>query len=173
MCARERGLDLVICDLRRGCREEDNVSAEIFFAELARLKAESAAVCFLVLSGDKYGYRPVPVRIPKDIFEELTAPSKPNQGDSGVARQYYLLDENRLQERSSILAPEYVLKPAMNISESVERDQLLSRVLRDAAKLKWPLLELENLDRYFDLCCKFIDVLIVWCWVGFAPGSIL
>lgn len=53
-------------------------------------------VCII---GDKYGYKPVPVKIDKDVFEMLLGSVKSHQGGKNAAellQQWYKLDENSL-----------------------------------------------------------------------------
>ena len=61
-------------------------------------------VCII---GDKYGYRPVPVKIDKDVFEMLLGSVKSQQGGKNAAellQKWYKLDENSVPEV-------YVLQP--------------------------------------------------------------
>lgn len=61
-------------------------------------------VCII---GDKYGYRPVPVKIDKDVFEMLLGSVKSHQGGKNAAellQKWYKLDENSVPEV-------YVLQP--------------------------------------------------------------
>lgn len=61
-------------------------------------------VCII---GDKYGYRPVPVKIDKDVFETLLGSVKSHQGEKNAAellQKWYKLDGNSVPKV-------YVLQP--------------------------------------------------------------
>ena len=132
LCARNRGIDLVFVDMRFGNRDEDALREEIVLAELQRCKTESSGIFFLVLTGNKYGLRRAPARIPRDDFESLVAKMAP--AESVAVRTVYDLDENQLNVDTKQPAPEYVLKELLSKSE----ESLAIKYLRSAAQKLWP-----------------------------------
>ena len=119
-CARERGLDLIFSDMRHGSREEEALSLDALTTELECCKAKSADLACLAIIGNKYGFRPVPARIPKEEFDEIVAFMSVE--NALLCKGAYELDENKLK-------PEYVLKGGC---------PELTAALRDAAKSRWP-----------------------------------
>lgn len=100
LCARKRGLDLVVCDLRRGLREEDCLPQETVMAQLRVCQEQSSGVKCAILTGDKNGVCAVPNRIRQSEFEEMLRYVK----DPELVKAQYELDENQLPE------PEYILR---------------------------------------------------------------
>jgi hypothetical protein len=73
LCA-ERGARFQAIDLRWGVREQaalDHRTMEICLAEIARCRKTAIRPNFLVLLGERYGWRPVPAKIGQDEFESL------------------------------------------------------------------------------------------------------
>ena len=60
--------------------------------ELLRCIAASAGLNFLSLQSNKYGYRPIPKYIRRDLFEERLAAASSNLKDNSLA--WYKLDTN-------------------------------------------------------------------------------
>ena len=63
-------------DLRWGISEEagrDNRTMRICLRELARCQQDRPKPNFLILLGDRYGWRPLPEIIPAPLFEKLAA----------------------------------------------------------------------------------------------------
>ena len=121
-CARLRGFDLILSDMRYGSREEEALSVDVLATEMECCKDTSADLCCLAILGSKYGFRPAPARIPKAEFEELV--KLMSDENAVLCKEAYELDYNKLP------APEYVLKDAGHSK--------LTTALRDAAKLLWP-----------------------------------
>ena len=147
--ARRVGLDLVICDVRCGSREEEGLPVETLLAELDRCKAESAGLCCVALIGDKYGSRPSPSLIPKDEMEQLLNLMDPSE--TSVVNRCYVLDENYL-DASYDPAAYYAMKPITDfgmmpfdeICDTMMENRKLSKelttvalVLRQAAQKLW------------------------------------
>lgn len=132
LCARNRSIDLVFVDMRFGNRDEDALREEIVLAELERCKAESTGIFFLLLTGNKYGLRRAPARIPRADFESMVAKMEP--AESVAVRTVYDLDENQLNNATKQPAPEYVLKEVLSKSE----ESLAIKYLRSAAQKQWP-----------------------------------
>jgi WD40 repeat protein len=88
-------------DLRWGVRDEaalDQQTMEICLREIRRCQATGVKPNFIVLLGDRYGWQPLPARIPATEWKAL-APHLP-----ALAEQWYRLDENAVPA-------EYCLQP--------------------------------------------------------------
>ena len=62
--------------MNRGIREEASnahQTAEICMAELERCQRESQGYSYVFLGCQKYGFRPFPAKIPREVFEQLRA----------------------------------------------------------------------------------------------------
>lgn len=71
---RERGARFQAIDLRWGVSGEaalDQQTMNICFEELARCQEMSPRPNFIILLGERYGWRPLPSRIPADEFEAI------------------------------------------------------------------------------------------------------
>ena len=128
-CARNRGLDLDVSDMRFGDKEEESLTHDVRMAELKLCRKESAGVFYLLLLGDKYGPRPVPSRIPKAELESLlrTMTSENN----ALVSTRYALDENQLD------ATEYVLLEQSETRSDAKKQFQLEQALRVAALQHW------------------------------------
>lgn len=105
VCA-SKGLRFQAIDLRWGVSEEagrHNRTMQICLRELERCQQGSLKPNFLVLLGDRYGWRPLPEVIAADLFERLKALVADPKAITALAA-CYRLDENALP-------PEYVLQP--------------------------------------------------------------
>lgn len=110
----QRGARFQAIDMRWGVREEaalDHRTMEICLAEVARCQKTGVKPNFIVVLGDRYGWVPLPARIPQDEFEVLLASVTPDekrllvfQDSSGGEVGWYRLDRNAVP-------PEYLLKP--------------------------------------------------------------
>ncbi len=72
----ERGARFQAIDLRWGVSAEaglDQQTMNICFEELARCQEMSPKPNFIILLGERYGWRPLPARIPADEFDALLA----------------------------------------------------------------------------------------------------
>jgi len=75
LCQRH-GARFQAIDLRWGVRQEaslDQQTMEICLAEIARCRRVTARPNFLVMLGDRYGWCPLPHRIPADELDTLRA----------------------------------------------------------------------------------------------------
>ncbi len=95
----ERGARFQAIDLRWGISEEASQDQRALNACLAEIER---CQYFIVLLGDRYGWRPTPPEIPAPEFNALIQHLSPSDQDKLHAR--YRLDEN-------IIPPDYVLKP--------------------------------------------------------------
>src|SRR4051812_17187017 len=91
------GASFQVIDLRWGVREEaaaDHRTMEICLGEIERCQRTGLRPNFLVLLGDRYGWQPIPARIPATEFNQVSGP---------LALAWYELDENAVP-------PEFLLK---------------------------------------------------------------
>jgi len=95
------GLRFQAIDLRWGISEEagrDNKTMRICLRELARCQQDRPKPNFLILLGDRYGWRPLPEIIPAALFEKLIAQLRSTRPDAAqLFQQWYRLDENAVQ----------------------------------------------------------------------------
>jgi WD40 repeat protein len=102
-------------DLRWGIRTEaalDQKTMEICFAEIERCQRTGIKPNFIVLLGDRYGWRPLPARIEALEFEAVTKKIS-NIADRALIDGWYQLDENAVP-------PEYLLK--VRTGEFIDND---------------------------------------------------
>src|SRR3989442_15184984 len=72
----QHGCRFQAIDLRWGIREEaalDQQTMRICLEEIARCQRVTPRPNFIVLLGDRYGWRPLPFAIPAEEFEEIEA----------------------------------------------------------------------------------------------------
>jgi HEAT repeat protein/tetratricopeptide (TPR) repeat protein len=122
LCASRQGRFQAI-DLRWGVSEEaglDQRAVAICLDEIARCQRLTPRPNFIVLLGDRYGWRPLPSRIEKAEFESIRARVPESAGaesDRALLDLWYRLDSNAVPA-------EYVLLPrTVDVSESVTAEQ--------------------------------------------------
>jgi hypothetical protein len=164
VCARNRGLDFDVSDMRFGNKHEESLPLESRLAELERCRKESADVFCLVLLGNMRGPRSAPARIPQQELESLLRLMTADE--SSMVLSKYVLDENQLDSKG-LPTPEYVLiqpkesvsvdqgsipfklapdsggQPRLDVSRPVseqrqKRTSTVEEVLRAAALKRWP-----------------------------------
>jgi hypothetical protein len=114
VCARNRGLDFDVSDMRFGNKHEESLPLDTRSAELERCRTESAEVFCLVLLGNMCGPRPVPARVPRLELESLLPLMTADE--SALVRSRYVLDENQLDPQG-LPTPEYILiQPKESVS---------------------------------------------------------
>jgi len=127
----QNGARFQAVDLRWGVNEDaqlDHKTMDICLGEIHRCQKISPKPNFIILLGDRYGWQPVPSRIPEDEQKALT-PHVPDS-DKAFLQQWYRLDTNANP-------PEFVLQPRgdeykeYSAWEPVERK--LRGILREAA----------------------------------------
>ncbi len=94
----QHGARFQAIDLRWGIRDEaalDQKTMEICLREIERCRETGIKPNFIVLLGDRYGWQPLPARIPVSEFDPRAVAG---------AGEWYRLDENAVP-------PEYVLQP--------------------------------------------------------------
>ena len=127
-CA-ERGARFQAVDLRWGITEDiqrQHDTLRICLEEIRRCQVLSPRPNFVALLGDRYGWEPVPARIPLDHWNQLK--------DVASADQFKLIDaEYQLDENA--IPPIYCLRPQTKKSViTINREKLLLQALRSAAK---------------------------------------
>ncbi|MGA2149872.1 MAG: DUF4062 domain-containing protein, partial [Bryobacteraceae bacterium] len=119
-------------DLRWGVRDEaglDQKTMEICLREIERCQRTGIKPNFIVLLGQRYGWRPLPARIEAPEFEAVRDRTASPE-ERGLAESWYRRDDNAVP-------PEYLLKP--RAGEWVDRarweeiEARLHRILLDAA----------------------------------------
>ncbi|RHY28673.1 hypothetical protein DYB32_005783 [Aphanomyces invadans] len=100
------GLEFSASEMRWGIRDEASNSHQtsaICMAELARCQTSSLGLNYVLILGNKYGYRPFPNQIPLDEFEALVATMATSDAD--VVRHWFRINTN-------------VIPPAMELQPS-------------------------------------------------------
>jgi len=129
----EHGARFQAIDLRWGVRDEaalDQKTIEICLREIERCQHTGVKPNFIVLLGQRYGWRPLPARIAAREFEAvrdgIAVPA-----ERGLVESWYRRDDNAVP-------PEYLLKP--RVGEWVDRarweemEARLHGILLDAAR---------------------------------------
>lgn len=101
-----RGCRFQAIDLRWGVSAEasrDQRTMRICSEELRRSQEISPRPNFIVLLGDRYGWRPLPEVIPAEEFEEIEKLIE-DEGDRKLLDEWYERDDNAV-------SPEYFLRP--------------------------------------------------------------
>ena len=95
---RENGTRFQPINLRWGVREEaglDQQTMTICLDEIRRCRTTSPRPNFIVLLGDRYGWRPLPAAIPEEEFQQIV-----NRVAAGADRallcEWYKRDENAI-----------------------------------------------------------------------------
>ena len=133
-CA-ENGCQFQAIDLRWGIGEEaslDQRTMRICLEELSRCQRTSPKPNFILLLGDRYGWRPLPEVIPAREFEQIFE-LVPNDGERNLLATWYKRDDNAVP-------PVYELQPRtgefvdISVWEKVER-KIRSSLIRVVNKL--------------------------------------
>ena len=115
-CAK-KGFGFQPVDLRWGISSEASAgqrTMRICLSEIARCQAVTPRPNFVVLLGNRYGWRPLPELVDAEEFDRVTA--KLAADDAAVARRAHHRDENAVP-------PEYVLAP-MRADDPYDADTL-------------------------------------------------
>ncbi|XP_038076753.1 uncharacterized protein LOC119744738 [Patiria miniata] len=112
--ARLIGLSFNAVDMRWGIRQtmcDAHMASEICLDEVERCREHSVGPFFVCILGQKYGYRPIPYRVPQAIFEPLIGYiGRQAETDSKQAEALRLMKEwFRLDTNSADC--EYVMQP--------------------------------------------------------------
>jgi NACHT domain- and WD repeat-containing protein len=122
-------------DLRWGVGEEaslDQRTMKICLEELNRCQTTSPRPNFILLLGDRYGWRPLPEEIPADEFEEIEKHVKDDE-DGKLLSSWYKKDENAIPS-VYILQPRTDEFAAFKVWEPVEK-RLRSIFLNAVSKM--------------------------------------
>lgn len=95
--AEAHGCHFQAIDLRWGVSEEaalDQQTMKICLGEIGRCQQVSPKPNFLILLGDRYGWRPIPYEILADEFEQLS--NSVNEDDQTLLHRWYRRDNNAL-----------------------------------------------------------------------------
>jgi WD40 repeat protein len=120
----QHGARFQAIDLRWGVRDEaalDQRTVEICLREIGRCQATGVKPNFVVLLGDRYGWQPLPARIPAAEFDALRPHLPP------LAARWYWMDENAVP-------PEYCLQPRTADFDWNPVEQTLRESLATAAR---------------------------------------
>ncbi|MDO8728066.1 MAG: DUF4062 domain-containing protein [Candidatus Methanoperedens sp.] len=101
----QHGCRFQAIDLRWGVREEsalDQQTMKICYEEIARCQRVTPRPNFIVLLGDRYGWRPLPYEIPADEFMEIE--QKVSDTDRDLLKIWFRRDDNAVP-------PVYCLQP--------------------------------------------------------------
>ena len=107
----KRGARFQPIDLRWGVSEEagrDQRTMQICFEEIARCQRQTRRPNFLVLLGDRYGWRPVPTSIPADEFAAILDGLVDQPADRRLVERWYHGDDNAVP-------PTHVLRPRASL----------------------------------------------------------
>jgi len=105
----EHGCRFQAIDLRWGVSEEaalDNRTMQICFEEIERSQRTTPRPNFIVLLGNRYGWRPLPEEIPAEEFEEIER-RVTSEKDHVLLSRWYRRDDNNVPP-VSILQPRNV-----------------------------------------------------------------
>ena len=129
----EKGARFQAIDLRWGVRDEaalDQQTMEICLREIERCQQTGIKPNFIVLLGDRYGWRPLPARIEAQEFGRVCG-RVADATNQQLINAWYQRDDNAVP-------PEYLLKPRTGEFADNDRwreiEQNLHRILREAAR---------------------------------------
>jgi hypothetical protein len=96
---RQHGCRFQAIDLRWGVRDEaglDQQAMKICLGEIERCQKITPRPNFIVLLGDRYGWRPLPAEIPAAEFEDImnAVPGDPGNEDKALLEKWYRRDDN-------------------------------------------------------------------------------
>jgi len=123
----ERGAKFQAVDLRWGVTEESQLNQktlEICLNEIVRCQKISPRPNFIILLGNRYGWQPVPVKIPGNEMEKINQVTDKKD----LFNKWYRLDENAIPA-------EYVLQPrSKDLPDNTwgEEEKKIQSALRDA-----------------------------------------
>jgi hypothetical protein len=106
----QHGCRFQAIDLRWGVRDEaglDQQTMKICLDEVSRSQRASPKPNFIVLLGDRYGWRPLPAEIPLREFEYIQR-TIPDQRDRELLDTWYKRDDNARYKRNERSEPEPV-----------------------------------------------------------------
>jgi len=133
----DHGARFQAVDLRWGIRSEatlDHRTMEICLAEIERCRRTGVKPNFIVLLGDRYGWRPVPARIDAGEFEQILSATFGDGQELLVGNDaWYRRDDNANP-------PEYVLRPR-HVAAPADRSTAAWDLARSAEESAWAATE--------------------------------
>jgi hypothetical protein len=112
LCA-SLGLEFIPSEMRWGIREEasnNHETSDICMAELGRCQQESLGVNYVLILGEKYGFRPVPSAVEEAEFNSIVEAVCAERGDAS-ARQ---LRERWFRLDTNVVPAVYRLRPVLS-----------------------------------------------------------
>ncbi len=122
--ASDHGCRFQAIDLRWGVSEEaalDQQTMKICLGEIERCQKTSPRPNFIVLLGDRYGWRPLPYEIPADEFEMISP--LVSEDEKSLLEQWYRRDDNAIP-------PTYCLQPRTGEFVDYENWEKVETILR-------------------------------------------
>eukprot|EP00736_Rhodelphis_marinus_P009553 Rmarinus@m.20301 len=154
MMTRRYGYEFTSVEMRWGIRDEstqEHLTVPICMDEINRCKEEGVGVSYIVILGNKYGFRPFPEKIEAAEFTKLLAvlEGERDEGDAEAAMCYtyltkwFWLDTNTMPSMY-VLRPIFEVLPDYNHENDSKRDYartmywdeftMMQRALRHASK---------------------------------------
>jgi Domain of unknown function (DUF4062) len=159
LCERH-GCQFQAIDLRWGISEEaglDQQTMKICLEEIARCQAISRSLNFIILMGDRYGWRPLPSTIDAIEFEEILGMVPSNKrpllmGDergAGGCKGWYRKDFNAVP-------PEYCLwSRSIELSENEDEPNIL--LSKELDYVQWKQVECELRRIFLEAIDKLVS----------------
>lgn len=126
----QRNASFEVVDLRWGIGETDALNHDtlrICLDEVANCQRRSPKPNFLMMVGDRYGWRPPPTEIPTDEFELLLTSYKDSPVDLNFLNQWYRKDDNAIPSQ-------WILLPRPPGIEWTPLERRLTNLLREGVR---------------------------------------
>jgi WD40 repeat protein len=140
-----RGASFEVVDLRWGVSEADGLSHDtlrICLDEVAHCQKLSPKPNFLMLLGDRYGWRPLPTEIPVEEFDAIFAELAGDGEQCDLLNRWYRRDDNAIPPHYRLLP-----KDASQLVGWADAEGKLIALLRSAAQTLG--VTKERRERYF------------------------
>jgi hypothetical protein len=136
---RQHGCRFQAIDLRWGVREEaglDQQAMRICLGEIERCQKTTPRPNFIVLLGDRYGWRPLPSEIPAAEFENImnAVPGQAGSEAKALLGRWYRRDDNAVP-------PVYCLQPRKIELKNDAGDEARRQAMKEESRL-WKDLEI-------------------------------
>lgn len=146
---RQYGAAFEVVDLRWGVSEADGLSHDtlrICLDEVAACRLLSPRPNFVMLIGDRYGWRPLPADIPADEFDTLLA-TLTNTSERDMLQTWYKRDDNAVPQQHRLMPCEGEYRDYAAWSQV---ESQLTQLLRQAAQAASPNgMTTERRERYY------------------------
>ncbi|ELT94036.1 hypothetical protein CAPTEDRAFT_111186, partial [Capitella teleta] len=123
----ERGLDFQVVDMRWGVTDDvmnDHLVSELCIREIRTCKKVSCGPNFVMMLGNRYGYRPFPSVIEGKEFETcVQVAEEENLDDRELVLEWYTKDDNAVPANYSLQSIGSKLKFYNDMSEERERER--------------------------------------------------